>query len=76
MIGIDGSGRDGGGRRKDIPLTYSPYFHFLFLSFSFFSYFPFPSFFSFFCNIFLIDNLKFQRNFHKIRTWRSCFVEF
>ena len=39
---IDGNGRDGGERREDIPLTYSPSFHFfyfsLFLSFS-------PSFF-------------------------------
>ena len=37
MIRIDGNGRDGGGRREDILLTYSPSFHFfLFLSFSFF----------------------------------------
>ena len=42
MIGIDGSGRDGGGRIEDIPLTYSPSFHFFFLfllPFSFFLFF-------------------------------------
>ena len=53
MVEIDGNGRDGGGRREDIPLTYSPSFHFfyfsLFLSFS-------PSFFlaSLFIYLFII----------------------
>ena len=59
MVRIDGNGRDGGGRREDIPLTYSPSFYFfLFLSFSFFFSFLFPSFFLFFCN-----NFFFQRYF-------------
>ena len=77
MIGIDGNGRDGGGRREDIPLTYSPSFHFfyfsLFLSFS--PSFFLAFFFSFsllfcFCNI--LQNFK---RVYKIRIWRSCFVE-
>ena len=35
MVRIDENGRDGGGRREDIPLNFSPSFHFfLFLSFS------------------------------------------
>ena len=56
MVGIDGNGRDGGGRREDIPLTYSPSFHFLY--FSLFLYFS-PSFFLasffslFFCFVFV-----------------------
>ena len=74
MVGIDGNGRDGGGRREDIPLTYSPSFHFfyfsLFLSFSpsFFlaSFFSFSLFFFFlfcFCNYFfsfskILQNFK------------------
>ena len=41
MVGIDGNGRDGGGRREDIPLTYSPSFHFFYFSLFIFS----PSFF-------------------------------
>ena len=77
MVMIDGNGRDGGGRREDIPLTYSPSFHFfyfsLFLSFS-------PSFFLasffFFNNLFFKDTSKFQKNIHEIRIWRSCFMEF
>ena len=84
MVGIDGNGRDGGGRREDIPLTYSPSFHFfyfsLFLSPSFFlaSFFYFL-FFCFFCyfvfvTIFSKDTSKFQKNLHKIRIWRSCFM--
>ena len=63
MVEIDGNGRDGGGRREDIPLTYSPSFHFfcfsLFLSFS-------PSFFlaSFFLSVFFcFCNFFFQRYF-------------
>ena len=80
MVEIDGNGRDGGGRGEDIPLTYSPSFHFfyfsLFLSFS-------PSFFLaslfsfslFFCNYFFFffkDTSKFQKSLHEIRIWRSC----
>ena len=62
MIGIDGSGKDGGGRREDIPINFSPSFHFfLFLSFSFFFSFIFP---------FLRDVLRFQKNLHEIRIWR------
>ena len=54
------NGRDGGGSgREDISLTYFPSFHFLFLSFS--------CFFS----LFFQDNLKFQKNLHEIRMWRS-----
>ena len=65
-------------RREDIPLTYSPSFHFfyfsIFLSFS--PSFFLASFFSFsllfcFCNI--LQNFK--RVYTKIRIWRSCFVE-
>ena len=64
-------------RREDIPLTYSPSFHFfyfsLFLSFS--PSFFLASFISFsllfcFCNI--LQNFK---RFYKIRIWRSYFVE-
>ena len=62
MIGLDAGGRDGGGRRKDIPLTYSPSFHFfLFLSFSLFLSFLFSSFF-FFCDFFILKDIS---NFHK-----------
>ena len=82
MVRIHGNGRDGGGRREDIPLTYSPYFQFfLFLSFSFiFSFlFPFFSFFLIFCNnfvsLFFKDTSKFRKNLHGIRIWRSFFVE-
>ena len=77
MIRIDGNGKDGGGRREDIPLIYSPSFHFFFslflsflLRFSFFLIF-FVNFF-FFCK----DISKFQKNLHEIRIWRSCFAEF
>ena len=59
MVRIYGNGRDGGGKREHIPLTYSPSFHFfLFLSFSFFFSFVF-SFFLFFVTIFFL----FQRYF-------------
>ena len=77
MVRIDGNGRDDDGRREDIPLTYSPSFHFfLFLSFSFFFSFLFPYFFIFFCNNFIFkDTSKFQKNLHEIRIWRSCFTE-
>ena len=74
---IDGNGRDGCGRREDIPLTYSPSFHFFYFSLFLFS----PSFFLaslFFLTIFLFffkDTSKFQKNLHEIRIWRSCFVE-
>ena len=34
MIGVNGNGRDDGGKREDVSLSYFPYFHFLFLSFS------------------------------------------
>ena len=76
MVGIDGNGRDGGGRREDIPLTYSPSFHFfsfsLFLSFSPFSL-PL-SFLFLFCFAF-VTYFKIQKSLHKIRIWRSCFME-
>ena len=56
MVEIDGNGRDGGGRREDIPLTYSPSFHFFYFSLSpsFFlaSFFSFLFFFVCFCNYF------------------------
>ena len=62
MVRIDGNGRDGGGRREDIPLTYSPSFHFfyfsLFLSFS--PSFFLASFIFFFCNYYFF---LFQRYF-------------
>ena len=85
MVGIDGNGRDGGGRREDIPLTYSPSFHFFYFSLflsvspSFFlaSFFSFSLFCWFcFCNYFLFfkDTLKFQKSLHEIRIW-SFFVE-
>ena len=82
MIRIDRNGRDGGGRREDILLTYSPSFHFfLYILFSFFFSFLFPSFFSFFLFLsnfffFFKDTSKFQKNLQKIRIWRSCFAEF
>ena len=49
MVGIDGNARDGGGRREDIPLTYSPSFHFFYFSIfiSFSPSFFLASFFSF-----------------------------
>ena len=52
MARIDGNGRDGGERREDIPLTYSPSFHFFY--FSLFLYFS-PTFFlaSFFSYIYI-----------------------
>ena len=64
MVGINGNRRDGGGRREDIPLTYSPSFHFfyfsLFLSPSFFL----ASFFLFFCNyIFFQRYIKISKEF-------------
>ena len=78
MVRIDGTGRDGGGRREFIPLTYSPSFRFfyfsLFLSFSpsFFlaSFFSFSLFFVFvFVTIFFFfkDTSKFQKSLHEIR---------
>ena len=75
MVRIDGNGRDGGGRREDIPLTYFPSFHFfLFLSFSFFFSLLFHSlFFNYF--FFFKDTSKFQKNLHEIRIWRSFFME-
>ena len=63
MVRIDGNGRDGGGRREYIPLTYSPSFHFyfsLFLSFS--PSFFLAYFFSFF-SLFLFNFFSFQRYF-------------
>ena len=83
MVGINGNGRDGGGRREDIPLTYSPSFHFFY-----FSLFLSPSFFlaSFFFLFFFLTiyfyfffffkgTSKFQKNLQEIRIWRSCFME-
>ena len=54
------NGRDGGGRRADIPLTYSPFHFFYFSLFLIFS-FLFPCLFIilFFCNYFFL----FQRYF-------------
>ena len=80
MVGIDGNGRDGGGRREDIPLTYSPSFHFYFSLFYFLLPFSLPlSFLLFFLYLFLFlffkDTSKFQKNLHEIRIWRSCFME-
>ena len=54
MIRIDGNGRDGGGRREDIPLTYSPSFHLFSLFLSFSPSFFLLSFFSFFVTIFFL----------------------
>ena len=54
MVGIDGNGRDGGGRREDIPLTYSPSFHFFISLFLFLLPFSLPlSFLPFFVTIFI-----------------------
>ena len=73
MVEIDENGRDGGGRREDIPLTYSPSFHFfyfsLFLSFSLSFFLAY--FFSFlFCFIF-VTFFSFSRilqNFKRVYT--------
>ena len=76
IVEIDGNGRDGCGRREDIPLTYSPSFHFfyfsLFLSFSpsFFlaSFFSFSLFVLFcFCNYFFSFS-KILQNFKRVYT--------
>ena len=64
MIMIDGNARDGGGRRKDIPLTYSPSFHFLFLFFLSFS----PSFFLLFFVTIFFSFSKILQNFKIIYT--------
>ena len=77
MVGIDGIGRDCGGRIEDIPLTYSPSFHFFYFSlFYFLLHFSLPLFF---CKYFYFSFSKILQNFkiflHKIRIWRSCFVE-
>ena len=68
MVRIDGNGRDGGGRREDIPLIYSPSFHFfyfsLFLSFS--PSFFLASFFFFITTFFPFS--KILQNFKKIYT--------
>ena len=63
MVRIDGNGRDGGGRREDIPLTYSPSFYFLYFSlFLFLLPFSLPlSFLLFFKNFILF--FLFQRYF-------------
>ena len=70
MVRIDGNGRDGGGSRQDIPLTYSPSFHFLFLSFSF--CFLFPSFFLFFLTFFIY----FVTNFFLFQRYLKISKEF
>ena len=71
MIGIDGNGRDGGGRREDIPLNYSPSFSLLCISLFFFL-FLLPFSFSFYFYFFILkDTSKFQKNLHKIRIWRD-----
>ena len=66
MVGIDENGRDGGGR-KDIPLTYSPSFHFFY-----FSLFLSPSFFlaSFYLvyNYFYFSFSKILQNFKRVYT--------
>ena len=75
MVGIDGNGRDGGGRREDIPLTYSPSFHFFY--FSLFLYFS-PSFFLdsffsfslFFCFVFVAIFFLFQKYFKISKKFR------
>ena len=63
MVGIDGNGRDGGGRREDIPLTYSPSFHFFYFSLFLLFLLPFSLplsllflFLFCFCNI--LENFK------------------
>ena len=71
MVGIYGNGRDGGVRREDIPLTYSPSFPFFYFSLFILS-FLFPCLYIFF---FSKDTSKFQKNLHEIRIWRSCFME-
>ena len=79
MVGIDGNGRDGGARREDIPLTYSPSFHFFYFSLYFILPFSLPLYFFFvtiFFSFFFKDTSKFQKNLDEIRIWRSCFVEF
>ena len=66
MVGINGNGRDGGGRREDIPLTYSPSFHFFYFSlFYFLLPFSLPLFF-FFWNYFYFSFSKILQNFKRV----------
>ena len=63
-------------RREDIPLTYSPSFHFFYFSlFLSFSHSFFLAFFFFSFVLLLSHTSKFQKSLHEIRIWRSCFVE-
>ena len=79
MVDIDGNGRDGGGRREDIPRAYSSSFHFfyfsLFLSFSpsFFlaSFFSFSLFFVLFFSKFLF--LKISKEFTQNKDMEELF---
>ena len=63
MIGVDRNGRDDGGRREDLSLTYFPSFHFLFLYFLAFSFF-FPSLVLFIIIITFFK--KYFQNFRRI----------
>ena len=64
MVGVDGNGRDGGRRREDIPLTYSPSFHFFYFSLFYFLL-PFSLSLSFFVTIFFLFQtyFKFSKDF-------------
>ena len=81
MVEIDGNGRDGGGRREDIPLTYSPSFHFFYFSLSpsFFraSFFSSSFFFVFiFVTIFLLffkRYFKFSKEFTQNKDMEELF---
>ena len=63
MIGIDANDKDGGGRREDIPVNFSPSFLLLLISLFFFIFSLLFSFFK--------DTSRFQKNLHEIRVWRS-----
>ena len=77
MEGIDGNGRDGGVEKRRYSSNLFSFFSLLlFLSFSSFSpTFSLPlSFLFLFCFTF-VTYFKIPKEFHKIRIWRSCFVE-
>ena len=74
MVGIDGNGRDGRGRREDISLIILLFSLLLFLVF-FLLPFSLPLFFLTIFFFFFKYTSEFQQNLHRIRIWRSCFVE-
>ena len=71
MVMIDGNGRDGGGRRENIPLNLFSFFSLLFSLFLSFSPFFLASFFSFIFVLFCFCNKFFSKifqNFKRIYT--------